>query len=80
MVFVCPFNGTPRHQAKYANDHAGSGYKLNMSEVPRTPEARISAKVIARACRMIMPIAVGVKPLGLVMPQSPGALVLVIDG
>jgi len=29
---------------------------------------------------MIMPIAVGVKPLGLVMPQSSGALVLVIDG
>jgi hypothetical protein len=30
---------------------------------------------------MIMPIAVGVKePPGLVMPQSPGRLVLVIDG
>jgi hypothetical protein len=29
---------------------------------------------------MITPIAVGVKPPGLVMSQSPGAPVLVIDG
>jgi hypothetical protein len=29
---------------------------------------------------MITPIAGSVKPLGLVMSQSPGALVLVIDG